>query len=394
MGKQMKSFVERSARHASKGRVSDAIACLQTAMTLVEGSPAFKKQQIELLHQRIRELGATHKARAYAPDTPLPADASVPLAVPATKSPGVKWSDVIGLKDVKEGLEVMIELPKRQPQLDAARTGGRSILFYGAPGTGKSLLAKAIATAVNGTYHEIKSTDVVSQWQGMSEQNIQRRLDAARDEERPVVFVDEIDSLARKRQEDEQDATRRIKTTLLIGIQGILENRNAIVVFATNCHWELDDAFLRRMTRTWHIPLPTRDDRLAWIEAALAKGRAAGLTHEVEAIDMALMADHTDMYSCSDLERWLRGAIDICNTEITRCTSFVRFDANGTYAVFQPGVDERDEAKTTLFTGMRYHELPDAEGKLLPHPLHLKHLEDARGQCPATITAEDLERYQ
>ncbi|CAN0032460.1 unnamed protein product, partial [Phaeothamnion confervicola] len=136
------------------------------------------------------------------------------------------------------------------------------ILLYGPPGTGKSFLAKAVATEADSVFFAISSSDLVSKWQGESEKLVRNLFSMAREHERAIIFIDEIDSMCGSRSEGENDSARRIKTEFLVQMQGVGNTHDGILVLgATNVPWELDPAIRRRFEKRIYIPLPEQEAR-------------------------------------------------------------------------------------------------------------------------------------
>ncbi|XP_041367723.1 vacuolar protein sorting-associated protein 4B-like [Gigantopelta aegis] len=221
----------------------------------------------------------------------------------------IRFSDVAGLTDAKQALTEAIVMPLHFPQLF---TGGRKpwkrILLYGPPGTGKSRLAQAVASEINSTFYSVSSADLVSSWVGESEKLIKELfLQATNEPGRSVVFIDEIDSICRKRNSREEEHTRRIKTELLKQMEGADTSVTADKIFllcATNCPWELDLAFLRRFQKRIYIPLPDRESRLQ-----LMKLHCRGTQVKFTDDDWNQLADQTDGYSGSDIATFTLGAL-------------------------------------------------------------------------------------
>ncbi|NWI46373.1 VPS4A protein, partial [Picathartes gymnocephalus] len=138
------------------------------------------------------------------------------------EKPNVRWSDVAGLEGAKEALKEAVILPIKFPHLfTGKRTPWRGILLFGPPGTGKSYLAKAVATeANNSTFFSVSSSDLTSKWLGESEKLVKNLFELAREHKPSIIFIDEVDSLCGSRNENESEAARRIKTEFLVQMQG------------------------------------------------------------------------------------------------------------------------------------------------------------------------------
>eukprot|EP00064_Thunnus_orientalis_P015331 superscaffoldBa00002822_g15382 len=169
------------------------------------------------------------------------------------EKPNVRWNDVAGLEGAKEALKEAVILPIKFPHLfTGKRTPWRGILLFGPPGTGKSYLAKAVATeANNSTFFSVSSSDLMSKWLGESEKYVfllvKNLFDLARQHKPSIIFIDEVDSLCGSRNENESEAARRIKTEFLVQMQGVGNNNDGILVLgATNIPWVLDAAIRRR----------------------------------------------------------------------------------------------------------------------------------------------------
>ncbi|CAL1538934.1 unnamed protein product [Lymnaea stagnalis] len=183
----------------------------------------------------------------------------------------------------------------------------RRILLFGPPGTGKSRLAQAVSTEVKATFYSVSSTDLMSSWVGESEKMIKELFHHASNQTcQSVIFIDEIDSLCRQRSTREDEGTRRIKTELLIQMDGADRQvqDKIFLLCATNCPWDLDTAFLRRFQKRIYIPLPDHASRIQLMKLH-CDGSHVNLTDH----DWTELANLTEGYSGSDLATLTNGGL-------------------------------------------------------------------------------------
>jgi len=189
------------------------------------------------------------------------------------ENPDIKWEDVIGLENAKDSLKETVILPTRFPQLfTGKRKPFKGILLFGPPGTGKSYLAKAVATEADSTFFSVSSADLISKWQGESEKLVRNLFELARESDggRAIIFIDEVDSLCGSRSEGESDSMRRVKTEFLVQMDGVGNSSAQLLVLgATNIPWELDAAIRRRFEKRVYIPLPEAEARTAMVKLNL-----------------------------------------------------------------------------------------------------------------------------
>ncbi len=173
------------------------------------------------------------------------------------------------------------------------------------PGTGKSYLAKAVATEANSTFFSVSSSDLVSKWQGESERLVKQLFEMARERRPAIIFVDEIDSLCSARGEGENEASRRIKTEFLVQMQGVGHTHDGILVLgATNTPWEIDAAMRRRFEKRVYIPLPEAHAR-----AAIFKIHLGDTPHNLTEADFVTLGSLTEGFSGSDISVMVRQAL-------------------------------------------------------------------------------------
>jgi transitional endoplasmic reticulum ATPase len=224
------------------------------------------------------------------------------------EAPTIRWSDIGGLDESIEKLREGIELPLTHPE--AFRRIGirpaRGFLLYGAPGTGKTLLAKATARESNANFIATKSSDLLSKWYGESEQQIARLFARARQVAPTVIFIDEIDSLvpARGGGLGEPQVTERVVNTILAEMDGLEELNNVVVIGATNRPSLIDPALLR----------PGRFDELIYVAPPDTAGRRRILAIHTEGmpladdVDLEALAQRTERFTGADLEDLVRRA--------------------------------------------------------------------------------------
>uniref|UniRef100_A0A665TGQ3 vesicle-fusing ATPase n=1 Tax=Echeneis naucrates TaxID=173247 RepID=A0A665TGQ3_ECHNA len=223
------------------------------------------------------------------------------------EKPNVRWNDVAGLEGAKEALKEAVILPIKFPHLfTGKRTPWRGILLFGPPGTGKSYLAKAVATeANNSTFFSVSSSDLMSKWLGESEKLVKNLFDLARQHKPSIIFIDEVDSLCGSRNENESEAARRIKTEFLVQMQGVGNNNDGILVLgATNIPWVLDAAIRRRFEKRIYIPLPEEPAR-----AQMFRLHLGNTPHSLSEGDLRQLARKTDGYSGADISIIVRDAL-------------------------------------------------------------------------------------
>lgn len=190
-----------------------------------------------------------------------------------SKNTGVTLDDVAGLEQAKTEVRRRVIDPQKYPNLYnryKKKTGG-GILLYGAPGTGKTMFAQAIATELNAAFFSIKASDIGSKWFGDSEKNIRLLFEEARKYKTSVIFFDEFEALGAKR-DSYSTVMKRLVPELLSQIQGFERYENTLlIVAATNRPWDIDPAFLRpgRFNTQIYIPLPDNKARAYIIEKQL-----------------------------------------------------------------------------------------------------------------------------
>ncbi|KAL3926350.1 MAG: hypothetical protein SGARI_005638, partial [Bacillariaceae sp.] len=196
-------------------------------------------------------------------------------AAVVSEKPNVKWDDVAGLEGAKESLKETVLMPVLFPQLFVGeRKPFKGILLFGPPGTGKSFLAKAVATEADSVFFSVSSADLISKWQGESEKLVRNLFQMARESEgnRAIIFLDEVDSLCGSREQGESDSLRRVKTEFLVQMDGVGKSGtegSVLILGATNVPWSIDSAIRRRFEKRVYIPLPEKHARTYMVKLHL-----------------------------------------------------------------------------------------------------------------------------
>jgi transitional endoplasmic reticulum ATPase len=180
--------------------------------------------------------------------------------------PSVTYEDIGGMRDVIQKVREMIELPLRHPEL-FERLGvepPKGVMLYGPPGTGKTLLARAVANESGANFISISGPEVMSKWYGESEKRVREIFEDAEKNSPSIIFIDEIDAIAPKREEVTGEVERRVVSQLLTCMDGLKQRGKVVVIAATNRPNAVDPALRRagRFDREIEIPVPDRNGRL------------------------------------------------------------------------------------------------------------------------------------
>merc|ERR1711988_300376 len=216
--------------------------------------------------------------------------------------PNVKWDDIGGLEETKRNLLEMILYPIEHPEKfeKFGMQPSRGVLFYGPPGCGKTLLAKAVANECQSNFISVKGPESLTMWFGESEANVREVFDKARAAAPCVLFFDELDSIGTARgssQGDAGGAGDRVMNQLLTEIDGVGVKKNVFFIGATNRPELLDEALLRpgRLDQLIYIPLPDLPARQNILEANLRKSPVA------PNVPLWFLAQKTEGFSGADL---------------------------------------------------------------------------------------------
>ncbi|KAJ5169640.1 ATPase AAA-type core [Penicillium coprophilum] len=226
----------------------------------------------------------------------------------------VHWDDIAGLEGAKKALKEAVVYPFLRPDLfSGLREPARGMLLFGPPGTGKTMLARAVATESRSTFFSISASSLTSKWHGESEKLVRALFGLAKALAPSIIFVDEIDSLLSARSSgSEHEASRRSKTEFLVqwsDLQRAAAGREqssrekkegdasrVLVLAATNMPWDIDEAARRRFVRRQYIPLPEHHVREQQIRKLLSHQH-----HELSDTDIQALVQVTEGFSGSDI---------------------------------------------------------------------------------------------
>ncbi|XP_062203363.1 ATPase family AAA domain-containing protein FIGL1 isoform X2 [Phragmites australis] len=222
------------------------------------------------------------------------------------RDPNVRWDDIAGLEHAKKCVTEMVIWPLLRPDIfRGCRSPGRGLLLFGPPGTGKTMIGKAIAGEAKATFFYISASSLTSKWIGEGEKLVRALFGVASCRQPAVIFVDEIDSLLSQRKSDgEHESSRRLKTQFLIEMEGFDSgNEQILLIGATNRPQELDEAARRRLTKRLYIPLPS--SARAWIIRNLLEKDGLFMLSEEETSAICKL---TEGYSGSDMKNLVKDA--------------------------------------------------------------------------------------
>jgi transitional endoplasmic reticulum ATPase len=221
--------------------------------------------------------------------------------------PNIKWDDIGGLEAVKQELKETIEYPLRFPELFAKfqRDPSRGVLFYGPPGCGKTLLAKAVATECAANFIAVKGPELLSMWVGESESNVRNLFQRARQASPCIIFFDELDSMSRARGSHPGDGggvADRVINQLLTELDGLEARKTIFTIGATNQPALIDPAIIRpgRLDQLIYIPLPDEPGRTSIFKANMRGVMCA------EDVSFEALGHATEGFSGADIA-------EICN---------------------------------------------------------------------------------
>jgi transitional endoplasmic reticulum ATPase len=222
------------------------------------------------------------------------------------EKPNIKWTDIGGLEEVKQELKEAVEWPLQHPE--AFKRMGikppKGILLYGAPGTGKTLLAKAVAKESDANFISVKGPELLSKWVGESEKAVREIFKKARQTAPTIIFFDEIDSLAPKRGTHQgAHVTETVVNQMLTEMDGLEEMQDVVIIAASNRPDIIDTSLLRpgRFDRVILVPVPDEKSR-----EEIFKVHTQGMP--LKTVSLQILAKKTEGYAGADIEAVCREA--------------------------------------------------------------------------------------
>lgn len=339
-----------------------ALECIRSKMGLID----FDKDRVDKMILDSIVVEEKHFEHAMAVVHPSS------LRESQVEVPDVHWEDVGGLEDVKRELHETVQYPVEHADkyVKFGMSPSKGVLFYGPPGCGKTLLAKAIANECGANFISIKGPELLTQWFGESEANVRELFDKARAASPCILMFDEMDSIAKARGSGgagSSEAGDRVINQILTEIDGVGARKNVFVIGATNRPDILDPAVIRpgRLDQLIYIPLPDLKSREAIFKAALRK---APIDPEV---DIEVLARSTHGFSGADIS-------EICQSA-------------SKLAIREAILAEEDRRKK-----VEAGELEEDEGKMSEEEMLItkKHFNFAMSKARRSVSEKDLALFE
>lgn len=228
----------------------------------------------------------------------------------STNIPRINYEDIGGMREAIQKVREMIELPIRHPELfeKIGIDAPKGVLLYGPPGTGKTLLAKAVANETNANFYSISGPEIMSKFYGESEERLRDTFKQAQENAPSIIFIDELDSIAPKREEVSGEVEKRVVSQMLTLMDGIQSRGKVVVIGATNRPNAIDPALRRpgRFDREIEIGIPDEDGRLEILnihtkgmplDSDIDLSKIAKITHGFVGADLEVLTKEAAMRS-------------------------------------------------------------------------------------------------
>ena len=288
--------------------------------------------------------------------------------------PNVKWEDIGGLEETKRELQEMVRYPIEHRHLFErfGMQASRGVLFYGPPGCGKTLMAKAIANECGANFISVKGPELLNMWFGGSEANVRNLFDKARAASPCILFFDEMDSIARARGGGggggSSETSDRVINQILSEIDGMGSGKTLFIIGATNRPDILDPGIMRpgRLDQLIYIPLPDLESRVSIFKANLRKSPIG------EDVEIQQLADVTEGFSGADIT-------EICQRAAKNA--------------IRDSITAQIERQKRVEAG----ELTQEEADALPDPVPFitsAHFEASMSKARRSVSPEILEQYE
>merc|ERR1711912_31820 len=269
-----------------------ALQCIREKMDVID----FEDDTIDA--EVMAQMAVTQRHFDFA----VEADNPSALREMTVEVPNVSWADIGGLEKVKAELKETIQYPLEYPEQfeKFGMSPSKGILFYGPPGCGKTLLAKAVANECQANFISIKGPELLTQWFGESEANVRSLFDKARGAPPCILMFDEMDSIAKTRgggSGDAGGAGDRVMNQLLTEMDGVGARKQVYIVGATSRPDIIDSALMRpgRLDQLIYIPMPDFESRLSILRATLRKSPVS------KEVDLSYLASQTEKFTGADL---------------------------------------------------------------------------------------------
>lgn len=269
-------------------------------------------------------------------------------------------------------MQYPVEHPEKFEKFGMSPSKG--VLFYGPPGCGKTLMAKAVANECQANFISVKGPELLTMWFGESEANVRDVFEKARQAAPCVLFFDELDSIAQQRggnQGDGGGAADRVMNQLLTEMDGVGAKKNVFIIGATNRPDIIDTALMRpgRLDQLIYIPMPDFESRLSILRATLRKSPVS------KDVDLSYLASQTDKFTGADLT-------EICQTA---CKLAIREEIERDI--------ERERMREEAGEGMEEDDDDDDEDEDTMPEILPRHFEEAVRQARRSVSDRDLAQY-